>query len=300
MATKPKAEDLQAKLKPLSFRGIKVPCTKRSARFQQGPVRQHVANGTHELISTTGPENWVYSYTIPFTQAAARGGYVDLWLRTLDEFLAACRDTSAGPLYDPSRGKITARCISGDLTLDALKRSGEDFTVEFIDSPPLDSTVVPESGLAALSSAVSLAGALDEKVVAAKVPEDVSTPPLSNPLKKIDGVARQGMAAQSRVAGQIDSVSNDVQRIEDTHKDASDPKKIEVARAARNLRATLKRSKIIHNPIQVIRDVTQVGTQTLADVAFSLNMTVTELLQINPGLIRSPSVRPGTKISAPR
>jgi hypothetical protein len=236
----------------------------------------------------------------PVPQDIAVGEFRDLFLRQLDAFIDACRDKSAGELYDPARGKIRAKCISFESVLDAQNRGGETVHVDFVDAPELGKVVERVSPLAALAGAQYQASRLDGKIEKAKpVPNEDPPAPFINPLRQINGLARQGLAFQGRLAARIDDVSASLEELEDTRKKASDPEQIEINRASRNLRATLQRSKIIQDPARVLIDLHVSGSKTLVTVASQAGLSVAELLQLNPTLnLRSLTVPSGTRLKA--
>lgn len=286
-------------LNKFSFAGIAMPCRERAQRFQQGLIQQEIVDGKFRNVTVNCPENDVFSFKIPASEYFAKGPYKQLYTKVLREFIAACRLSAFTPatLVDPERGEVLAKCSSVEALLSYQNQSGEDLSVDFVESPELGKDPVRLQGRAALSQAVDLAGALDAQIAAVPVPPDAERPkPFVNPLRQINGLAQQGLQTQARIGSRVDDVSASIQELEDTQKEASDPERIAINRSMRNLRSTLRDSQIVQDPVRVVRNITVAASVTVSSVAANAGMSIAELLQLNPALARNPKVPAGSSV----
>lgn len=158
--------DVYKQLPRLSWRGIVVPVASRSATFSHDNVSHKFVYRDNELVEALGARNWTFSYTIPMREDIVRGPYLNLFTRTMPEFILACRDRTPGDLEDPVLGVFRARCTSLAGTSDVTRRDGDDLQVEFIHAPEIDDIDLLSGGAQDVRGAAEDARSLDDAVAA--------------------------------------------------------------------------------------------------------------------------------------
>ena len=131
-------DDVLKNLPRLSWRGIEVPVTHRSVRFEHEHVAHKFSYRDGQIVEALGYRNWIFSYTIPFREGMRSELYEHLFTEVHPKFVEACRDRTEDLLIDPVLGSFTARCQSLGADTDPSRRDGEDLQVSFIHSPKPD------------------------------------------------------------------------------------------------------------------------------------------------------------------
>ena len=290
--------DICAGLQKLVWRDIQVPYKSRSARFQQGKVRHTIVDGAHQIVEGTGPENWVYSYVIPFSDGfRAEGPYGDLFRKTLLEFVRACRDKTPAKLTDPLHGIVRPECISWSDDLEASRRNGLDATVEFIESPEVGKAPEKEASLREI--------ALADKQLVADIAVNPYAPEYPGEAEgdlfdSIEGFGDQIVDLGERGRATLDKYSGKLERIEAVADKLEDPESFKIRESARRLRGNVHKAAERANPLRLVSVATTITNYTVGSLAAEYNMSVPELMELNPELVRIPEVPMGTEVTVYR
>lgn len=297
--------DALAELALLSWRGIVVPITgTRTASFAHDDVQQKLAYRDNALVEALGARNWTFSYTIPMRQDIARGPYRNLYTDILPSFVAACRDRSPGELVDPELGLFRCKPTEFTSTLDVTKRDGTDIAVEFVLAPEYETPDFEVVGVLGVGSLATEAALLDAETEIIDWEQEPPPEPTLDPLTALDSVGRQVEFAANRVSAKLDDTAFRLEKLEETIDRLENPQNWPVRRSSRRLReATLRAKQRGDDPLRRIITVTQRFATTIGAVAAEADMTVDEVLTLNPGLAASPIVPPNTRVrlhAAPR
>jgi hypothetical protein len=289
--------DVFKQLERMSWRGIEVPLSARSASFSHDDARHKFVFRDGEILEATGVKNWVFRYTIPFREGIAKGPYKKLFSNTLAAFVAACRDRSVGELIDPVLGSFPARVLSFSDDTDVNKRDGTDVSVEFEYAPPLEDLDIDTRGTAGVSGLSSEAGLLDEELTKVDWAQVPSPEPTTDPLSAAAGIGRQFERQGGKLSAALDDLAFRAEKVEGALDALENPQTWPLRRSARRVREVAVRLKQRHDdPMGRIRTVVQRYAATVVDVAANAGMTVEEFLKLNPELARLPFVPAGTPV----
>lgn len=292
--------DALSALPRFSWRGQELPIVSRSVRFSHDDVEHTFQYRDGEIIERKGVKNWTMSYGIPFRQDIAKGPYKNLFSTELLNFIFACRDKSPDKLRDPVIGTFRAVCTTYEEETDVLKRDGTDVRVEFRHSPELDDVAleVIQGGLSGLSFVGSQAGTLDADVTRVLWPPQVPSPdPSADPLLAIAGFGRQIEAQGNKISAALDATAYKAEQVETAAARLEDPHTFQIARSSRRVQvAALKLKERIQSPDRRIVKVTLAYQKSLSRIAADAQMTVQQLLQLNPTIAGRPVVPAGTQL----
>lgn len=290
--------DALVALPRLSWRGIEVPITgNRTATFAHDDVRHKLSFRDNKIVESLGASNWSFSYTIPMRQDIARGPYRNLYTEVLPRFILACRDRTPGDLVDPELGLFLCKPTEFTSTLDVTKRDGTDIQVEFVLAPPFEEPDFEILGTLSVDAIATQAGLLDGEVATVDWEQEEPPEPSLDPLTAIDSVGRQIEFAANRVSNKLDDTAFRLEKLEDTIDRLENPQNWPLRRSSRRLReATIRAKQRGDDPLRRIITVTQRYNATVGAVARDADMTVDELLALNPGLAGSPLVPQGSQV----
>lgn len=289
--------DALSKLQVASFRGVKFPVVARSCEHLYENVEHGIQYRNGMFVDTTGGRNWQFRYTVPFRQGLAVGPWKDLFTKGLPEFLRLYQEALEGDLIDPIHGTVRVRPGSWNENLDVARRDGIDVEVMFTESPPIEQ----REGVNQIPSPASVdsaAGILDAKVETVDWQQQEPPAPTVNPLDAIAGVGEQIDSETSRTAARMSGVSDRCNRVSAAAEKLEDGQsRSEVLIEASRLRISARRAadKGAH-PTRTAAKMVVRGTMSLATLAYTLGMTLEDLLRANPALASTPVVTPGTEV----
>lgn len=288
--------DALQQLPPFSWRGKVYPVLERGVSFahENAPHKIQYRNGA--LVDMTGAQNLTFRYTLAMREDIAISRYEDLFSTGLVPLLNDCLLRTPGTLVDPVYGSFRAVPSSFDETTDNNKRDGTDVKVEFQRSPELDEvlTVQQPDGLQGLAGNAYDIDAEIEKVDWKQVP---SPGPTTDIFNFVSGTLAQIAQQRDRVLALADDLAFRMEKVDHAADDLEDPKVWPLKRIARRTQdAALQLKQHLNSPGRRIVSITKAYAVTLSSVAASSGMTVDELLSLNPGFARSPSIRPSTPI----
>jgi len=305
--------DILKQLSRASWRGIEFPVSAREFGFSHQQAKHRYIFRDDELIESLGRENPTYRFTIPFREDIARGPWANLFTLVYPKFLDACLDRTRGIMNDPVHGEKRVKCATLREVLDVNRRDGIDVEVEFIVAPTeasvlagIDST----AGLSTIEGARNVKGALDREpkpldpAVAAELAE-LNKPSERGRLSPLDfatSVVNQSQAAGNKISAALGDVAFRAQRLSDAVRDSRDPKNQPIRANARRLELAARDLAV--SPIGGSkRKQRLIGVHTVAQpigriaLAAKLGMSLQELMDLNPGIARSITVRTGTQVA---
>ena len=293
--------DALSKLPALSWRGIVFPYDglKSDVSHRHGEHEYVMVDGAR--IEMTGRKARVFSCVAKFynignyfypTQYAAPW-FPDVMM----QFIAAMEDRSLGTLYHPTRGPLLCYPLTSSDTLEAAKRDGESVTCTWVESnEDRNQQDSPQQGAASLAQ--SAANAFDA-ALAAIDPRDiapqgiVAIPPVSfsDLVKSIVSVADTASLVALNTRATIDSTIYQVQTLHDAVQrtgSAYTAAGNAVANSATRLQSALYESK--NQSLRTGRTTkvyTTKAPMTLGQIAYQLKVKQDDLLNLNPGLVRT-------------
>lgn len=288
--------DALSLLPRLSWRGAEYPVSARSMGFSHQSVEHAFQYRDNATIESIGAKNPTFRYTIPFRQGIAKGPYKDLFTKGLPQFHDDCFDSTAGSLRDPVRGFRLAKCVSYLETMDVQKRDGTDVTAEFVYAPlPGDEEAERTVDLPGVTSE---AGLLERELEQQPwVEQDNPGVGLVDPLLAIAGLGQQVLASGNKLSAATERVISQLEEVEATFQELADPRNEPLVSSSRTLRDRLIRLRDrSETPARRVLTIVLPYQQTLSIVAMNNNMTLEELLDLNPLLAQWPMVPANAKV----
>jgi prophage DNA circulation protein len=282
-------DDTLSKLRQFEWRGIPLPLTNRQVSFESEAIQHTYQFRDGEFIEAIGTRNLKFSYSIPFREAL-RSSYKDLYTKIFSGFVAACQDRTEGPLVDPVFGKLPAKFLRFSSTTDPNRRDGEDVQVEFVHAPPpFADEVVPLETPASLAAAAVSALAI--------FPPELETPDIGvDFLTQIANIGASIQAEASFIAAKLEGVVAKLEAVEEQLVELADPTEWQ---SIRNVRSLQGRARDLAERVVTGRAIVQIVTsapQTIASLAAQTGMSPQDVLRLNPGAARTPTIPPGTVI----
>lgn len=273
-------------------------------------------------IEATGRAPLVFTASIPFRNGIVPGKkekWGVLYPTTYREFLRATADRGTGTLVHPEFGLITCKVRNVETIWDANRRDGCDVEATWVETIERDENQLTTDST--VTSAELAARDLDTHL------QDLShlDPPLpSQPtyqpdfeesMRRIAAVGDQISLLQQRQAGKIDSiiyrvneVGNSLDRAattsRNTVKSIIDGDSTQSGRSALSwpMRDAINRMKagLIEAKKKLLEDGRPIvfyrvpSAATLASVSISAGANLSEMISLNPSLVRSPIVPIGT------
>lgn len=294
--------DVLRLLPPFEWRGRRYPIVSRTVTFQHENALTRIQYRDGEFVDMTGAKGFTFSYGIPMREDIAKGPYKNLFVEGLPVLLRDCRNRTPDFLVDPIYGSF--RCVPAAFTEEAEpnKRDGVDVRIEFQHAPQF---AQPDPGvkdnLQSLNGLVADAGKLDQELVSKRDwRQEPSPEALTDILSAINTVGQKGLRQVDKITGYLSDMSFRLEKIEDTADRAENPQNWQLRNEVRRMRdaiVTLNK-RATEPPTRKFRRITRNYAATISAVAAEFDMTVAELLQLNPGIARLPMIPAGTVITA--
>jgi prophage DNA circulation protein len=282
-----------------SWREIEYPISGREYGFAQEQARHRFIFRDNQLIESLGRESPTYRYTIPFREDIAKGPYENLFTRVYPDFLDACLDRTRGVLTDPVHGSLPAKCVSLREILDVNKRDGIDVEVEFIKAPQ-ESDFAENLGtqLRTLEGAKGAAGLFDQELQKIDWKQELPPENTINPLDFASSVGNQIEVAGGQVSAQLADMAFRLEKSVATIDRLRNPNLAPTRQRARRLQGAILalEDRVDITGTKPLRKVEVSANMTISALAAKVNMTVEQLLKLNPHLRRGPLVKAGTEI----
>lgn len=291
--------DALSQLPRFSWRGQEYPVIAASYSFRHEDAEHKLSFGNLALIEPMGPRNPTFRYTL-----AMRAGLGAQWVELIPRLRDDCHDKTPGPLADPLYGEWTCKCTDFASSLDPRSnRDGANVDVSFLWAPSIDEDVPKESGVASIQNLRDEAAALDaEAKRVSRRYQEPAPEATADILSAAGGVLGQLDRGFGKLEATLDDFVGKVQKVENQATRLSNRFKggdaIGLKRNARRLRGSAVRTgkqmaDIGANVVQfTVNEVTNVLT-----VAAQAGMTFKELASLNPTIVQSPEVAPGTIVN---
>jgi hypothetical protein len=280
----------------MQWRSIAYPVLSRSVSFAHEGAPSRIQYRDGEFFEQMGARSPTFTYTLALREDIAIKQYRALFREGLPLLFRDIRNRERGLLEDPVYGSFFCVPQTFDEDLDINKRDGTDVRVTFVHSPDISGEFAEEPA-PTIQGLVTDAGALNADISKVDWTQTESPQPEIDALNAISGFGAQieanagkGVAALHNVAFQLEKVEEQAARLES-------PDGFQIQRAARRNRAAAtalaSRAK---DPQKRIQTVISKYQKTITGVAAEANMTVKDLLALNPTLARLPFIPPNTPI----
>lgn len=300
MASNVKTPDALSKLPDFEWRGVRYPVLGSHFGRRYETTEQKESFGKFQFIDTLGPTNWIFDYTLGLRNGiTVQSKYGANLFGKIIQLEKDCANRERGDLVDPIWGLWECVALSFEGDVDALRRDGVDVKVSFKYKPEIDDTRdVSGAGILSVGQLYSSAKDLDAELalVSWKRPED-SPGATSDILGAIAGFGARIQRAGDKISAGLDKYSEKLHKIDRQLSALKDPKNAGVRRSVRKLFVSANRlNKNISDTQRQTRQITVRFTKDVLGIAKDNNMTIQQLLQLNPGLSATPMVPQGTKI----
>lgn len=288
--------DYLSLLPPLLWRGLNYPVSARSVSFSHDNARHKFQYRDGELIEQTGAQALTFSYTIPMRDGIATGPYKDLVTKGLPLLFEDCQNRARGPLQDPFYGQFMCVPASYRDDTDVTRRDGTDIQVEFVRSLESGETdALPD--FPTLNGLVSEAGALEKALSQTSFKQEASADGSNDLLTQLTGLGGQIQQQGQSVSARLEGLADKMKRLDEQIDRTEDPSKWGLQQSARNVREAALRLKAKgDNPGERILTVTKNSARTITEICAESLMSLPDFLRLNPDLVRSPLIPPGTPI----
>jgi hypothetical protein len=292
--------DVHKLLPPFEWRGYRYPITSRNVSFTHDGVRHTVQYRDNGFTEQLGAQPLTFSYTLPMREDIAVGQYKNLFTVGYAVLFESMRDRIRGVLVDPVLpGEWLCVPASFNDDMDLQKRDGTDVRVEFTYSPDddADDIALPLS----LEGLISEAGALDAEVARQDWGQEPSPEPSIDPLDLPGSVVGQAEANVGKVAAWGEDTAYKLEKIEQAVDRSENPDFLPLKQAARRNRIAAKDiAKRAQDPSKRVVAIVNNYARGLSVLAAEHQMTVAELIQLNPNLSRSMFVPAGISVNIVR
>ncbi len=286
--------DVLRLLPPFRWRGIAYPVLTRDVGFAHDGAPTKIQYRDGEFFEQMGSKSPTFRYTLAIREDIAIKEYRNLFTEGLPILFRDMRDREIGDLEDPIYGPF--RCVPqvfGE-SADPTKRDGTDVQVEFVQSEetkPQSDQVPTFQGLAAD------AGALNEELTRVDWTQSGSPEPSIDALSAITGVGAQIEANAGKVRSGLEQFAFQMDKLEAQAARLENPDGFQIQRAARRNRAAATTlAERTRDPLKRVVTVIAKYQKTITGVAAEAGMTVKELLDLNPALVKLPFIPANTPI----
>ena len=291
--------DALSKLPLFEWRDQKYPLLQRRVSFAHEGATHRLQYRDNDFIEQLGPHSLTFSYTLPMRQGIASGPYKDLFTTGYPLLFAAMRDREKGVLVDPVLGEFVCTPGSWSDDMDVAKRDGTDIQLEFTHAPDVDE--VEDLKALNLQGVTSSAGALDAELSKVDWQQEPSPEPSMDALNAISGFGAQLEAQGGKFSAALEDFAYKNEKIEQQIDRLQNPDVWPLKRAARrNRAAAADLGKRAQDPTKEIVQTTLSHGRALSVLAAEVGMSLQQLLELNPGLARSPHAPSGYVVNVAR
>lgn len=271
------------------------PVSSREVTFQHDGARHRFQFKDGASIEQLGAEPLTFAYTIPMREGLATGPYKELFSKGLPILLRDCQDRTRDLLVDPIYGPFNVVPTSYRDSTDVTKRDGTDITVEFAVS--LESGDSDVANAPTTSSIFSEAGKLDKDLKETSFEQVASEDGSNDIFTTLSGLGAQIQQQGRSLAARLEDVALKAKTLDETIDRTEDPSKWGLQQSARNVRdAALQLAAKTANPGERVLNVSKNSAKTITQICAEHSMTLGDFLRLNPGLVASPLIPPGTLI----
>lgn len=300
------ATDALAQLLPVSFRDIHFPVTQMTMRIAHDLVKHAYWGVNGARVENTGIAPIEFSFEVPwvntlFPGKSERWSQGNLYPAAMRNLVIAFARKDNGVLQHPEFGTVVVKAQTLDLRWTGERRGGCDGTLTFIetltDSDALavlnDKNPVQDIAVAAQNLDASTA---DLRELAPDLPEFEET--FEDFARSITAVSDQISLLNNRVAGRIDGILYRANAFQESINRARDSRTWPATQAIERIKASAfdLRKKLLEIGRDVVIYRVPADT-TLAGLTVALGDTnLSDVIKLNPGLMRSPVVPQGTAV----
>ncbi len=298
--------DLFSQLLPMSWRGIEFPTANFRVSLNHDLVEHKFVNRDGAHVEATGREPLVFTARALFRNGIRKGKnekweaglYPDGWKR----FMVAAADRTTGILQHPELGHISCKLKSAEVAWNAEVRDGVDVDITWVEST--------DEGLEVLD-AITSDSPITDVMVASKdldaslsftrdpTPEELKVPgepSFEDMINDIQSITDQASLLNRRVSGKIEAAQYRATLLVDSVSKAADPKQWPMKQAAirvvTGMQDVSKRLLVKSAPVIF----TTPREMTVGSISLAVQRPIDELINLNPSLVRRPTVRAGTKV----
>jgi len=291
--------DALSKLPLFEWRDRQYPITERQVSFQHEGATHRLQYRDNDFIEQLGSHSLSFRYTLPLRQGIASGPYKELFTVDYPILFGDCRNRERGRLLDPVLGEVWAVPVSWSDDMDVAKRDGTDIRIEFIHSPDVDESSDLKS--ITIQGVGTEAGALDAELSKVDWQQEPSPEPSMDALNAISGFGAQLEAQGGKFSAALDDFAYKNEKIEQQIDRLQNPDVWPLKRAARrNRAAAADLGKRAQDPTKEIVQTTLSHGRALSVLAAEVGMSLQQLLELNPGLARSPHAPSGYVVNVAR
>ena len=288
--------DVLRLLQPFKWRGIAYPVLTRDVDFAHEGAPNRIQYRDGEFFEQLGTRSPTFRYTLAMREDIAIKGYRNLFTEGLPILFRDMRDRTSSLLEDPVYGSFACvPQIFGEST-DINKRDGTDVRVEFVHSPDIAAQFAEEPA-PTIQGLVTDAGALNQEITRVDWTQTESPQPEIDALDAITGIGGQAQASAGKIRSGLEHFAFQMEKLEEQAALLESPDGFQIQRTARRNRAAAtalaQRAKDPQKRIVVVLAKYQ---KTISGVAAEAGMTVKELLDLNPSLVKKPFIPANTPI----
>jgi len=256
-------------------------------------------------VESTGANNLVITATIPFRNNI-RPAASEKWLgRTpypelFRAFLAACVDTTTGPLMHPELGQLEVKCRNYHWRYDPNRRDGCDFDVEWVRTVDDGDFLGAISEPSPVATAIALATQLDEQVVELfPPPPELAEDPVSfsEMMRSLQAIPDTATLLSKQIGGIFHRVAAKLDRLEDAMARFNATRWWPIVDGMEHLRAAvfdLQRKFAVDH--KAIREYQVRIPSTMAVLAQLLNNKIDDMIRLNRDKLEKPVIPAGARV----
>lgn len=301
--------DIFKTLLPLSWRDIQIPSSGFRMSIRQDLVEHEFSDKDGAHVESTGRKATVYTARLHFINTIFPGPtekwepgtlYPGAWRR----FIAAAADRSVGIFVHPEVGAAFCKLRSADTVWEANARGGVDVEAEWVETSDTGFDAVDQIAIdSPLTSALSAATSLDASLIYNRdiTPQELregadAQPTFYDTLNGIQAIADSQTLLDRRISGAIDAAQFRAKLVIDAVSRTGKQQNWPLRQAAIKLSVALtdvSRTLLVTDSPSIY---TTPKDMTVTSIALAIQRPSSEILSLNPGLLRRPIVKAATRV----
>lgn len=292
--------DLLAQLNGCSWRDVPFPVVSLEDGFEHDHADHEFVDRDGGHVEATGRKIATFAMSIPFRNGIAAGRN-ELWGGRLlypdvfNAFRLACADRTSGVLMHPEIGRLTCKVKTFKRTFDVQRRDGCDVQVTWKQSDDNEADLVEAlSRPSPIATARVLAADLDQlsaELNPPPLPPDDPSPSFSDMMNSLQAAIDAPAKLSQQIGGAIDNIAGKIDRLNDAVDRLNSVRLWPIKHAIDHLRSVnLDLSRNLLRTGKTVRVFQTDADTTLSILSHRLNMTVGDLVKLNPGIVGSPKI----------